>query len=123
MTPPSFTLADLLSGDHNDVLRELAAKNIGYRVIDIHRMMEQWVRPDGTYINQSCVPIPEFHTSLDSCRELLEALTDEEFGWMDLNLSELFSKQGKDEYTWNASALEILIAFCLTRNLIQLVEQ
>jgi hypothetical protein len=142
MTTPSFALTALLSGQHNDLLRELAAKSLD-------KPDSYWWCP-GCLMEKSPVQVsyeerctkcghcvewielPNFPASLDACHELLAALTDEELrdvakGVAFLNKDKDYDKRAGE---WDvidvcnvlrASPIQILVAFCLTRNLIRIV--
>lgn len=74
MTTPTFTLTDLRQGLHDETLRELAAKDRGFEK-QYYNGGHIWSRADllSPYL-------PNYHTSLDACRELLESLTEDEGG-------------------------------------------
>lgn len=122
--PPSFTLPNLLSGDHNDLLRKLAAMSVGWEILEPEvwpAITYNWGKSPTDAGNYKTI-LPDYFDSLDACRELLSALTDEEWETFEGWLSGLLIHTNAKRYL-QASPLQILIAFCLTRNLIRLVEQ
>jgi hypothetical protein len=119
---PSFTLESLLSGQHDNLLRELAAKEMKWVKVPIPEKLQFGAmagKPNYYFLHE----LPNYPASLDACRELLAALTDEEWHVFEDCLYDLTQPTCwiKWRYPLLASPLHLLIAFCLTRNLIKLL--
>lgn len=132
---PAFPLPDLLAGKHDYTLRELAAKSVGWTCVgQVPENPPYGLAPNLSINDYTAkqvlagqVPVetlPNYPTSLDACKELRDALTEEErivfMAHILDNRGVGFNQDHNSYILLSASPLHLLIAFCLTKNLIKL---
>ena len=132
--PPKLTIAEYLSGEHDEELRVLVAEARGQktRIAAGGELWSEGTVPwkgkcfckekDGVLIEEYFGPTPFYSTSLDACRELLADLTESEW----LKFVDCLSGLIKDTRSFyamakqmlNATPTQICIAYLLTKGVL-----